>query len=123
MTMFKQIRRLPEFDKDLKKLLKKYRTLEEDIKVFENTALKMYHKLNVEYDGILPIANLGIECPKIYKVKKFACKALKGKGVQSGIRIIYAYFPDDDIIEYIETYHKNDKENEDHVRIFQYYKK
>jgi len=121
--MFKQIRRLPEFERDLKKLLKKYRTLEEDIKVFENTALKMCHKLNVEYDGILPIANLGIEHPKIYKVKKFACKSLKGKGVQSGIRIIYAYFFDEDIIEYIEIYHKNDKENEDKERIFQHYKR
>jgi mRNA-degrading endonuclease RelE of RelBE toxin-antitoxin system len=121
--MFNEIRRLPEFVKDLKKLSKKYKTLEDDIKVFEDTALKMYHHLNVKHDGILPIANLGILYPTIYKVKKFACKALKGKGVQSGIRITYAYHSNENIIEHIEIYHKSDKDNEDKKRIIQYYKK
>jgi mRNA-degrading endonuclease RelE of RelBE toxin-antitoxin system len=119
--MFKEIRRLPEFTKDLKKLLKKFRTLEEDIKNFEDTALKMFHHLNIGFDGILPISNLGIEYPKIYKVKKFTCKALKGRGVQSGVRIIYAYYPDQNIVEHIEIYHKNDSENEDRERIALYY--
>jgi len=30
---------------------------------------------------------------------KFACRSLKGKGVQSGIRVIYAYFEEKDKIE------------------------
>jgi hypothetical protein len=120
MMMFKQIRRLPEFDKDLKKLAKKFRTLEDDIKVFEKTALNMFHKLDLEYDGIVPIEGLGIETPKIYKVTKFACKALKGRGAKSGIRITYAYFSDDDVIEYIEMYFKADQENEDRERMKRY---
>ncbi len=119
--MFKQIRRLPEFDRDLKKLTKKFRTLEDDIKVFEKTALNMLHKLGLEYDGIVPIEGLGIQSPKIYKVTKFACKALKGRGAKSGIRIMYAYFTDDDVVEYIEMYFKADQENEDRDRIKKHY--
>jgi hypothetical protein len=64
-----------------------------------------------------------IESPKIYKAKKFACRSLKGKGVQSGIRVIYAYFEEKDKIELIEIYYKGDKENEDRERILRYYKK
>jgi hypothetical protein len=48
---------------------------------------------------------------------KIASKALKGRGVNSGLRLIYAYFPDEQKITFIELYHKNDKENEDRNRI------
>lgn len=121
--MIKEIKRLPEFSRDLKKLLKKYRTLEDDLMVFEDTALKMYHIQKIEYDGIVPISNLGIEYPQVYKAKKFACKSLKGKGAQSGIRIIYAHFPNEHRIEYIQIYCKNTHENEDKQRILSNYKK
>jgi hypothetical protein len=53
--------------------------------------------------------------------KKFACKSLKGKGAKSGIRIIYAYFEQEDTIEFIEIYFKGDKENEDKERIKKYF--
>jgi len=121
--MFTQTRRLPKFENDLKKLLKKYRSLDEDIKNFEDTALKMYHNLNNKHDGIVRISNLGIVTPEIYKAKSFACKALKGRGKQSGIRIIYAYCESSSSIDYIEIYHKNEKENEDRDRILQQYNK
>jgi len=55
--------------------------------------------------------------------RKFACRSLKGRGVQSGIRIIYAYFQEKDKIELIEIYYKGDKESEDRQRIFRYYGK
>ena len=45
----------------------------------------------------------------IIKVKKIACRALKGRGVNSGLRLIYALFPDKQKITFIELYHKNDK--------------
>ena len=61
-----------------------------------------------------------IQNSKIYKAKKFACRSLKGKGVQSGIRVIYAYFEKEDKIELIEIYYKGDKENEDRERILKY---
>ena len=57
------------------------------------------------------------------KAKKFACKSLKGKGAASGIRIIYAYYEEEDIFEFIEIYSKSNKANEDRDRIFKYYKR
>jgi len=53
----------------------------------------------------------------ILKVKKIACKALKERGVNSGLRLVYAYFPEEPKITFIELYHKNEKENEDRERI------
>lgn len=109
---------LSEFKKDLKNLLKKYRTLKEDLEV-----LKL--DLNDEPGGSPPfsfrIDNLGLETC-IIKVKKIACKALKGRGVNSGLRLIYAHFPNEQKITFIELYHKNDKENEDKKRIMDNFK-
>jgi len=39
----------------------------------------------------------------------------------SGIRIIYAYYENEDVIEFIEIYFKGDKANEDKKRILKYY--
>lgn len=121
--IFNEIRRLPEFEHDIKKLSKRYHSLEEDLKTFIEKQLKLYHKLHIDNGGIFQIPNLGVEYPKVYKAKKFACKSLKGKGAMSGIRIIYAYFEDKDNIEFIEVYYKGDKENEDRGRILRLYKK
>ena len=120
--IFKEVRRLNDFEKDLKKLSKKFRTLDEDLETFIQHQLNLYHKLCIDNKGIFPISDLGIEYPKILKAKKFACKSLKGKGVASGIRIIYAYFEEEDIIELVEIYYKGQKETEDRNRIFKYYK-
>ena len=104
---------LTEFKKDLKNLLKKYRTLNDDLNVVKQV-------LEVTPDERPPfsyrIDNLDLETG-IIKVKKIACKALKGRGVNSGLRLVYAYFPDEQKITFIELYHKNDKENEDKKRI------
>lgn len=121
--IFNKISQLPEFEKDFKKLLKKFRTLEDDLKVFVKNQLNLYHKLLKDNKGIFSITGLSIEYPGLYKAKKFACKSLKGKGVHSGIRIIYAYFEDEDQIELIEIYYKGNKKTEDRNRILRHYKK
>jgi hypothetical protein len=118
---FKQIKRFPPFKKDLKKLLKRFRTLEDDLKIFISTQLKLFHKIKEDNDGIKQIKGLEKEYPEVFKAKKFACKSLKGKGAKSGIRIIYAYFEQEDTIEFIEIYFKGDKENEDKERIKKYF--
>lgn len=118
---FSEVRRLPEFEKDFKKLLKKFRTLEGDLKNFIETQVKLLHKLGVDNKGCVRISGLGISYPEIYKARKFACKSLKGKGAASGIRIIYAYYKKEDIIEFIEIYYKGDKANEDRNRILKSY--
>lgn len=115
------IKRLPEFDRDIKKLHKKFRTIEDDFAIFVKSQIHIYHELNIDNNGIVRISNLGIEYPEIYKAKKFACRSLKGKGAASGIRIIYAYFKDEDKVEFIEIYYKGDKENENRTRIKDHY--
>lgn len=120
--IFSNISQLPEFEKDIKKLIKRFKTLENDLKIFIKVELNLYHKLKKDTKGIFQIPGLNIENPKIYKAKKFACRSLKGKGVRSGIRLIYAYFKEQDKIELIEIYYKGDKENEDRKRILTHYK-
>jgi mRNA-degrading endonuclease YafQ of YafQ-DinJ toxin-antitoxin module len=121
--LFNEIRRLKEFEKDFQKLLKKFKTLKEDMETFIKVQLDLYHKQKIDNSGVFRITNLNIDNPKIYKAKKFACKSLRGTGVKSGIRIIYAYYEEEDIIEFIEIFFKGNKENEDRDRIYKYYKK
>jgi mRNA-degrading endonuclease YafQ of YafQ-DinJ toxin-antitoxin module len=109
---------LAGYKKDFKDLLKKYRTLNDDIEVIKQV-------LEFMPDERPPfsfrIDNLGIETC-IIKVKKIAYRSLKGRGVNSGLRLIYAHFPDEQRIVFVELYHKNDKENEDRERILHYFK-
>jgi hypothetical protein len=104
---------LTEFKKDLKNLLKKFRTLNDDLSEVKTILTK---KPEERPPFSFRLESLGITTCTI-KVKKIACKALKGRGVNSGLRLIYAYFPSEQKIIFIELYHKNDKENEDKKRI------
>ena len=112
------VEELEEYKKDLKQLLKKYRTLVDDINVVKKV-------LEVNPDERPPfsfrINELGLTTCVI-KIKKIACKALKGRGVNSGLRLIYAWFEEEKRIVMIELYHKNDKVNEDRERILKYFK-
>lgn len=123
MKIFNNIFRFPEFEKEFKKLLKRFKTLEDDLKIFIKNELYLYHKLKIDNGGVFQIPDLQIKSPKIYKAKKFASRSLKGRGVHSGIRVIYAYFEQEDKIELIEIYYKVDKENEDRERILRYYRR
>lgn len=116
-----EIERLKVFERDFKKLSKKYRTLEDDLQTFIKYQLNPFHLTDHDNKGIEHISDLGITYPKIYKVTKFACKSLKGRGVKSGIRIIYAYFEDENRTEFVEIYFKANKELEDRKRIIDLY--
>lgn len=108
-----QIKRLPEFEKERKQLCKKYASLEEDFSVFEKV-------LENSPRGNIPIDWLGKDVEwEFYKVKKFRCQSIARQSQNSGIRIVYRYLENEDIIEltYIEMYHKNQKENHDIERI------
>jgi len=108
---------LDEF-KNLKKLLKKYRSLNDDIEIVKKV-------LNVEPEERPPfsfrIDGLGIKTCVI-KVKKMACKSLKGRGVNTGLRLIYAHFEEEQRIVFVELYHKNKKGNENRDRIINNFK-
>ncbi len=109
---------LNEFKKDLKKLLKKYRSLNDDLEVVRKV-------LKAEPEERPPfsfrIDGLGIKTC-IIKVRKIACKSLKGRGVNTGLRLIYAHFEEEQKITFIELYHKNNKANEDKERILNNFK-
>lgn len=108
-----KIEKLPEFEKDIKALRKKYKTIDDDIAVIEKV-------INIEPNANPPfsyhIDGLGIETCVI-KVRKIASKSFKGRGAMSGFRLIYAHFEKENRVVFIELYHKNNKDIEDKDRI------
>lgn len=112
------IEELIDYQKDLKKLSNKYRTLSEDLEVVKKV-LFVNPKERPPFS--FRIDNLGLETCVI-KVKKIASKSFKGKGVNSGFRLIYAHFEQEDRIVLIELYHKSNKEIEDKDRIYNNFK-
>ncbi len=119
------------FQKDLKQLLKKFQTLEEDLETAKRNAIELYHIGKPNAQGIYEKKDSGAILPMpgfctgeilVCKIKKFTCKALKGRGVMSGIRVIYAYHVAILKVEFIEIYFKGEKKNEDRERIKEYLK-
>jgi mRNA-degrading endonuclease RelE of RelBE toxin-antitoxin system len=109
MSHFKK---LPEFEKELVKLSKKYRSLAEDIKKFERLVTA-----NPTGVGANFVIMHHAEAVKIVKAR-LACKFLR----DHSIRVIYAYHEDTITFMYLETYFKGNKENEDRLRIEEYLK-
>ena len=101
---------LPEFQKEYKRLARKYRSLSEDLKEFRKVVSVIplgnsKHFAVIERNDVLCIV----------KARLF-CRYLKG----SSLRVIYSYSERAQRIEFIEIYYKGDKGNEDRKRIQQY---
>lgn len=109
-----------EFGRDLARLLKKFHSLNEDVEIAKTFTIELFHLQKINKQAIFPIPNFCSDELKICKIKKFACKALKGRGAQSGIRIIYAYHTLTNTVNFIEMYFKGESENEDKERIKNY---
>ena len=109
MSHFNQ---LPEFERELKRLSKKYRSLTDDIKDFEGIIRN--DPLGVGKGFV--VIHSSASC-KIIKAR-LACESLQNRNM----RIIYAYHKDKIEFMYIELYFKGDKENEDKKRIEIYLK-
>jgi len=94
-------RALDIFDREFRKLLKKYPSLKKDFSSFQKFLEQEPTGLGI--GDIERINGLGekILLP-IYKVRKFACKSLSQNRSQSGIRIIYVYDATTDTVEFIE---------------------
>jgi hypothetical protein len=104
--------RHPRFEQQIKKLLKKYRTLEADLEIAKIAAIEFFHVRGKDNRSIWLVPSLDHENIKVYKIKKFACKSLPGKGVRSGIRVVYALIPQTKGIIFLEIYYK-EKDNTD----------
>lgn len=101
---------LPEFERELKKLSKKYRSLPYDLKDFEGIIKNNPCGIGKSFVIIHSSPNC-----KIIKAR-LACESLQNRN----IRLIYAYHKDKIEFMYIELYFKGEKENEDHERIKRY---
>ena len=108
----KQFNSLPEFEKELKKLSKKYPSLRRDLDDLE-IVLRTFPTGTGKNFVIINDS----EKVKIVKTR-LACKSLRDRSM----RIIYAYHQEEITFCYIELYFKGDKENEDRSRITEYLK-
>lgn len=105
-----------EFQKELKQLGKKYKSLPEDLQEFCKV-VSVEPLGNSKHFHIITKGKAQTEPPFIVKAR-LSCRYLKG----SSLRIVYCYFEQEQRIEFIELYHKGDKENEDRSRIDNYLK-
>ncbi len=113
-----KLERLKEFEKDLKQLLKRYRTISSDLEVLINV-LKARPEERSPF--IEQVEGLRLNHCTI-KAKKMACRSLKGKGINSGLRLIYAHFEKEKKIVLVELYQQEEKEKEDRERITRNFK-
>jgi len=101
---------IPEFQKDCKGLGKKYLSLYDDLQEFQKV-------VTVVPLGNSKHFNVIVQTEVLYIIKaRLFCRYLKG----SSLRVIYAYFKQQEKIEFVEVYFKGDMKNEDHSRIKKY---
>lgn len=118
---------IAEFEKDFKRLEKRFRTLKDDFENMKRSLLEVHYLKNTPLpaNALVDIKGCCGEKYKSQKVRKFACKSLKNLGNRSGIRIIFVieFTENKDFkITFIEIYYKGDKENEDRKRLSDFIK-
>ncbi len=108
----------PEFLRDLKRISKKFPSILDDLETVKKNVIELRHVH--EKDNLSTFEVPGLDTDKktfsIWKIKKFACKSLKGRGVKSGIRVIYALFPEKKSVHLLEIYFKGSQKNMDYER-------
>lgn len=106
------------FEKEFKRLCKKYKSLWEDFEDFLSELISDPTWKNILVNNIERITIK--DWSTYYKVRKFVCRSISRSSSNSWIRIVYKYFDDKTIefeeITFIEIYHKNDRENHDSSR-------
>ena len=102
-----EIIRTIHFERNIKGLAKRYRSLEDDIKILMSVIAECP-------EGKLPISFRlrGYRGCYFVKVKKIRSDSFPSKGINSGFRLIYCWIEADGQIQLIELYHKKDKELE-----------
>jgi hypothetical protein len=101
---------LPEFEKEVKKLSRKYPSIRDDIEDIKPILLTSPTGIGKNFTIITTVADIRIVKVRIH------CESLRSRS----IRLIYAYRGDKIDFIFIELYFKGDKVNEDHDRIAQY---
>ena len=110
----------PEFEKQLKKLLKRFPSLHEDLETVKTAVIELLHVRGTDNRHAVRVSGHDNPYCEIYKILKMACKSLKGRGNRSGLRVIYAYDPSEKRVAFIEIYFKADQINENRQLIESY---
>jgi len=101
---------IPIFDKEFKKLFKKYKTLDSDFKIFKKLIsdpdrIKLFSQQSTNHHSILHVNKKRT----IFVFKsRLQCRALKS----SRLRVVYIYYAVKNQITFLEIFFKGDKENE-----------
>lgn len=113
---------IPEFEKDFKKLEKRYRTLGADFEGMKKNLLEAHYLKGAPLpsNSVVDIEGMCGEDYRSKKVRKFACKSLRNLGNRSSIRVVFVIEEEELKITFIEIYHKSDKEIENKERLKQY---
>ena len=105
------VERSAPFDRDVRRLIKRYRSLEQDLQTLQRVLIV---RPNPPTSFSVELAGYG-GVPKIVKVRKMACRSLPGRGAQSGLRVIYALGRSKLVL--LELYSKSDQAHESEPRI------
>ena len=101
---------LPEFEKEFKQLLKKYRTLNDDLEKLKQVLLACPTGIGKNFTVLHSEGKINI-------VKaRMACQALRNRS----LRVIYAFHEEESKIIFIELYFKGNKETENKKRIIDF---
>lgn len=101
-----------KFQKDFKKLSKKFKTLDGDLTDFK----KVLNESPLGIGKHFNVITRNEQCA-VVKARLF-CRYLKG----SSLRIVYSFHYQSRKVDFIELYFKGEKENEDRERIKEYLK-
>ncbi|OGZ43456.1 MAG: hypothetical protein A3J55_02800 [Candidatus Ryanbacteria bacterium RIFCSPHIGHO2_02_FULL_45_17b] len=103
---------LAEFEKEFKRLFKKYRTLDDDLEKFKKILVTTPTGIGKNF-----VIVYSSQTVKIVKAR-MACRALRDRS----LRIVYSHIEQEQRFDFIEIYFKGEKENEDRERIKEYLK-
>lgn len=101
---------LPEFQKEFKRLAKKYKSLAQDLEEFKRVVVVSPLGNSKHFNVITKDDRRAVVKARLF------CRYLKG----SSLRVVYAYIEECAAIDFIEIYFKGRKENEDRERIKEY---
>lgn len=96
--------------------------LESDFEVMKKASIEALYEFGVDNRSITPIEGYCSDLYTANKIRKFSCKALKGRGSASGIRVIFVWQEKIRTVTFIEIYFKADQENEDRARLQKFIK-
>jgi len=104
-----------------KKLLKKFSSLHDDLEVNKRYRIELFHIKNIDSRSIFKIQGVGntVEL-QFFKVKKFQCKSLKGRGAKKWYSHYLCLFPTEQKIVFLEIYFKAKQEKEKKQRIMNF---